>query len=111
MKIPKESPQGIQFITKDDGGAWLVVEEDLPFWQFWRTGRVAVALDKFGLIWLYQTAAKLTRRGVVEEGYDQLADDLRRAYMVADGSPSDTYEHRWYMAVAQQLRAKGWVKM
>lgn len=113
MKVPQQGPLGVQLLAHEDG-AFLTVEEEAPFWMFWKvTRRSTVQLNKFGLIWLYQAITKLMRRNVMEAGYDELADDLTRSCLLADQQAGGltTRGDKWYEYVAVQMRAKGWVKM
>ena len=102
MNVPKEGPMGVEMLIHEKG-AFLTVEEEAPFWMFWKTTRSCTAsLDRWGLIWLYQTCAKILRRNVMGDNYNELAYDIQ--------SILPAMNEEVVRQVAQQLLAKGWVK-
>lgn len=114
MRVPTEGPLGVEMLAHIDGGAFLTVEEEAPFWMFWKTHRrVTILLDKFGMIWLYQACAKLMRRGVMEQGFDELRYDLQASLAASEANIANrvSMNDDVLEEVAQLLRQKGWVKM
>ena len=109
MKVPNAAPVGIWIEAESDGARLSITDTSSPVWAFWKTR--SHYLDRHGLIWLYQTCAKLLRHAVVEPGYNELADDLTRAVIEVDKPAQITRGDKWYEGVAVLLQQKGWVKM
>lgn len=111
MNVPKEGPLGVELLVHEDG-AFLTVEEEAPFWQFWKvTRRCTVLLNRWGLIWLYQAIAKAMGRRVQDASFEELSYDLRAALTVYDEVFSHGLDDANLERIAAMLRAKGWVKV
>jgi len=116
MTIPTSSPAGVEVLASEQG-IWLIVREEVPWWAIWRRGRVAINLDRIGMIWVYQAMAKYMRRGVIDDKYDEMADDLRRCLSFLASNESWTSNESWSLndsqleQLAMMMNKKGWVKM
>lgn len=114
--VPKQGPTGVEMLIHEKG-AFLTVEEEAPFWMFWKTTRrCTVSLERWGLIWLYQTCAKVIRRGTgLNAGIsdpEELQWDLQSALSASQANIANrvAMNDEVLKQVAEMLCQKGWVK-